>query len=349
MEASRGFPKNIKVEKEEIENQIKYLSDALFGNITIKKESLEMLNRSLESLKSVLDKLLNDSSQDLNNLEYISRDIKDNFQFTLSIIDDLNEIDNSISKIIDFEIPKIAIISSAETENKSSTAETTNKTQNNNDDEKNESKENNDEQVHNNSDEVEKNDSDVSSKVSSDTDINKKDFKDIEIENLKNVINDMQKWGSEVQEIIEKIFLKEIKNKSFSEHNRYIKNGVLPRIDERIISLRKTIQNKDDVYKTIAKSDELIDELKLLNSGDKTMLNGLINFVANAVQELEEAKKNIKIQIKQELEIAKKTILEQQQKNLATKVQIQQNNLQNNKQDNIFFGTKKIKREVKEF
>ena len=337
------------MEKEEIENQIKYLSDALFGNITIKKESLEMLDRSLESLKSVLDKLLNDSSQDLNNLEYISRDIKDNFQFTLSIIDDLNEIDNSISKIVDFEIPKIAIISPAETEPKPSTAEeeTQNDNNDNNDDEKN------DEQVHNNSDEVEKSDSDVSSKVSSDTDNNKKDFKDIEIENLRNVISDMQKWGNEVQKIIEKIFLKEIKNKSFSELNRYIKNGVLPRIDERIISLRKTIQNKDDVYKTIAKSDELIEELKLLNSGDKTMLSGLINFVANAVQELEEAKKNIKIQIKQELEIAKKTILEQQQKNLAMKAQIQQNNfqndLQNNKQDSIFFGTKKIKREIKEF
>ena len=171
------------MEKEEIENQIKYLSDALFGNITIKKESLEMLDRSLESLKSVLDKLLNDSSQDLNNLEYISRDIKDNFQFTLSIIDDLNEIDNSISKIVDFEIPKIAIISPAETEPKPSTAEE--ETQNDNDD--NNDDEKNDEQVHNNSDEVEKSDSDVSSKVSSDTDNNKKDFKDIEIETIKSI------------------------------------------------------------------------------------------------------------------------------------------------------------------
>ena len=312
------------MEKEEIENQIKYLSDALFGNITIKKESLEMLDRSLESLKSVLDKLLNDSSQDLNNLEYISRDIKDNFQFTLSIIDELNEIDNSISKIIDFEIPKISIISPVNEPEKIEEAQENNETIS--------------------SDEVKNNDVDTSSDTDK-TNIEKKDFKDIEIDNLKNVINDMKKWGNEVQQVIENIFLKEIKNKSFSEHNRYIKNGVLPRIDERIISLRKTIQNKDDVYKTISKSDELIEELKLLNSGDKTMLNGLINFVANAVQELEETKKSIKTQIQKEtekeLEKTKVDSTEQKSNNSHQESSTQQN------QENIFFG--KIKRGIQQF
>ena len=312
------------MEKEEIENQIKYLSDALFGNITIKKESLEMLNSSLQSLKSVLDKLLSDSSQDLNNLEYISRDIKDNFQFTLSIIDELNEIDNSISKIIDFEIPKISIISPVNEPEKIEEAQENNETIS--------------------SDEVKNNDVDTSSDTDK-TNIEKKDFKDIEIDNLKNVINDMKKWGNEVQQVIENIFLKEIKNKSFSEHNRYIKNGVLPRIDERIISLRKTIQNKDDVYKTISKSDELIEELKLLNSGDKTMLNGLINFVANAVQELEETKKSIKTQIQKEtekeLEKTKVDSTEQKSNNSHQESSTQQN------QENIFFG--KIKRGIQQF
>jgi len=312
------------VEKEEIENQIKYLSDALFGNTTIKKESLEMLNNSLKSLKSVLDKLLSDSSQDLNNLEYISRDIKDNFQFTLSIIDELNEIDNSISKIIDFEIPKISIISPVNEPEKIEEAQENNETIS--------------------SDEVKNNDVDTSSDTDK-TNIEKKDFKDIEIDNLKNVINDMKKWGNEVQQVIENIFLKEIKNKSFSEHNRYIKNGVLPRIDERIISLRKTIQNKDDVYKTISKSDELIEELKLLNSGDKTMLNGLINFVANAVQELEETKKSIKTQIQKEtekeLEKTKVDSTEQKSNNSHQESSTQQN------QENIFFG--KIKRGIQQF
>jgi len=312
------------VEKEEIENQIKYLSDALFGNITIKKESLEMLNSSLQSLKSVLDKLLSDSSQDLNNLEYISRDIKDNFQFTLSIIDELNEIDNSISKIIDFEVPKISMISPINEPEKIEEIQENKET--------------------NNSDEVKNNDVDTSSDTDK-TNIEKKDFKDIEIDNLKNVINDMKKWGNEVQQVIENIFLKEIKNKSFSEHNRYIKNGVLPRIDERIISLRKTIQNKDDVYKTISKSDELIEELKLLNSGDKTMLNGLINFVANAVQELEETKKSIKTQIQKEtekeLEKTKVDSTEQKSNNSHQESSTQQN------QENIFFG--KIKRGIQQF
>jgi hypothetical protein len=155
----------------------------------------------------------------------------------------------------------------------------------------------------------------------------------------------MKKWGNEVQQVIENIFLKEIKNKSFSEHNRYIKNGVLPRIDERIISLRKTIQNKDDVYKTISKSDELIEELKLLNSGDKTMLNGLINFVANAVQELEETKKSIKTQIQKEtekeLEKTKVDSTEQKSNNSHQESSTQQN------QENIFFG--KIKRGIQQF
>jgi hypothetical protein len=145
----------------------------------------------------------------------------------------------------------------------------------------------------------------------------------------------MKKWGNEIQHIIEKIFLKEVKNKSFSEHNRYIKNGVLPRIDERIISLKKTIQNKDDVYKTIAKSDELIEELKLLNSGDKTMLSGLINFVANAVQELEETKKNI------ETKNIKAVSIEQQNNTSPLKPPVKKNN------ENIFFG--KIKRGIQRF
>ena len=224
------------------DSQLTYLADALFGNMKIQKESIFLLDDSLQSIKKDFNDDLAKNEVDLNNLSYIARDIRDNFQFTISIIDEIGTIDELIS-----QLNILALNLTVE-----------------------------------------------ASKI------------DNEIGNVfNNLATEIREKGDRVQGVIERVFTKEIRNKSFSEHNRYIKNSILPQVNKRVESLDSFLGNRESVLKEFKKTDILVEELQLLNSGNKTILNGIINFTDNLksieppkeieIQEVETPKKETPI------------------------------------------------------
>jgi len=214
---------------EENDNQLKYLSEALFGNILIQRESISSIGNSLKILQKEFSSDISQKEMDLTNLSYIARDVRDNFQFTLSIIDEIGSIDELIN-----QLNILALNISIE-----------------------------------------------ASKI---------EGEDGEI--FTNLAKEVREKGDKVQGVIERIFLKEIRNKSFSEHNRYIKNSILPQINERVESLGQYFGNREDVVREFQKAGETIDELQILSSGNKTILSGIINFTKNVdIQEYKEYEK----------------------------------------------------------
>ena len=223
-------------EKERKQSQFKYLSEALFGNISIQKESIASIDESINVLRKEFESDISNKAVDLNQLNYIAKDIKDNFQFTLSIIDEITSIDELIN-----QLNLLALNISVE-----------------------------------------------ASKVGGE-----------EGEIFQNLAKEVREKGDKVQGVIEKIFIKEIKNKSFSEHNRYIRNSILPQIDDRVKSLGEYIHRKDDISKEFNKTDDLIDELHILSSGNRTILNGIMNF-SDSFEEVEpdEVKTSVNLESK---------------------------------------------------
>jgi len=207
-------------EKDNKVSQFKYLSEALFGNISIQKESIASIENSVTFLRKEFDSDISNRETDLKNLNYISKDIKDNFQFTLSIIDEITSIDELIN-----QLNTLALHISVE-----------------------------------------------ASKIGEENG-----------EIFQNLAKSVREKGDEVQKVVENIFVKEVKNKSFSEHNRYVKNSILPQIDDRVKSLGEHIEKRDEILKEFQKTDDLVEELHILSSGNKTILNGIMN-ISDAIE-----------------------------------------------------------------
>jgi|GEM_PF-4566983 len=226
------------------DSQLTYLSDALFGNMKIQKESIHLLENSLQMIKTDISDEVVKKNSDLNNLNYIARDIQDNFQFTISIIDEIGTIDELISQL---NILALNLTVQA-------------------------------------------------SKVEG------------EIGNSFNTLaSEIREKGDKVQNVIERVFTKEIRNKSFSEHNRYIKNSILPQVNERVQSLDNVLGKQESIFKEFKKADDLVEELQLLNSGNKTILNGIMSFTdgLKETQPVEVEEKPVEIPIVEKLEIKK--------------------------------------------
>jgi len=214
------------------DSQLTYLSDALFGNMKIQKESIILLEDSLKNIKKDFNDDIAKKSVDLNNLSYIARDIRDNFQFTIAIIDEIGTIDELINQLNILALNLTVEASKVDGESGNT---------------------------------------------------------------FSNLAKEVREKGDRVQGVIERVFTKEIRNKSFSEHNRYIKNSILPQINERVESLDSFLGNKESILKEFKKTDDLVEELQLLNSGNKTILNGIVHFTEN-IDDSKYAKEDIKIE-----------------------------------------------------
>jgi len=208
---------------------IKPLFNAIETNLSISHGAITTLQNGLSDLKNELNKDISKRESDLNNLSYLARDIKDNFKFTLSLVDEINKIDELINQI------NILAIN-------------------------------------------------IALEVSKSEDINLEIFGDI--------AKDIREKSDKVQNIIEKIFTKEVKNKSFSEHNRYIQNSVLPLINERVESLGDYLNNKDEIFKSIKQLEDITVEISHTNSGNRDMIGLLSNLIEEHYQSSEQANRN---------------------------------------------------------
>jgi|GEM_PF-3704639 methyl-accepting chemotaxis protein len=173
------------------------LSQSIVGNLSLQKESMNSLLYSIQKVKKSLKDDFIYRERDLKNLSYIARDIKDNFQFTLMIADDVNIIDELIH-----QINLLALNITIE-----------------------------------------------SSKLGETGDI------------FGELSKDIREKSDKIDSVIERIFTKEVKNKSFREHNRYIQNSVLHHINERIESLGSFIGGGDDLIREISSTQELLEDL----------------------------------------------------------------------------------------
>ncbi len=196
------------------------LSQSIVGNLSLQKESMNSLLYSIQKVKKSLKDDFIYRERDLKNLSYIARDIKDNFQFTLMIADEVNIIDELIH-----QINLLALNITIESSKFGETG-------------------------------------------------------DIFGELSKDIRENSDKIGS----VIERIFTKEVKNKSFREHNRYIQNSVLHHINERIESLGSFIGGGDDLLREISSTEELLEDL--IHSVDVTfpLSSTLIDLIKNLKQ-----------------------------------------------------------------
>lgn len=211
------------------DSQLQSLSEAIQGNILFQKETISSIAKSIELLKKECNVDLSNKNIDINNLNYLVKDIKDNFQFTLNIIDEIGIIDELIS-----QINLLAL--------------------------------------------------NISIQASKDGDLEQNLFI--------NLANDIREKSDKIQGVIERVFIKEIRNKSFSEHNRYIQNSILPQINDRAQSLRDNIDNIGALSKEFKNIDISLDELHVANSGNKTMLSGITNVYHNPIVESDDSQEN---------------------------------------------------------
>jgi hypothetical protein len=193
-------------ENEDIITGIAKISHSLNISFSAQNDILNSIFSTLEIIKRELDLDFSNREREFRELEHISRDIKDNFTFTLSIADEVKSIDEVLQKI---------------------NGETLNLT------------------------------------------LKSKD------ENVSKSSKSVREFSDEIKEVVNKIFTKEIRNKTFGEHNRYIRNSVVHRIDDELSSLKKYIESKDGHLKKLAKIERYVNSFNEIISQNMAMAKGI--------------------------------------------------------------------------
>lgn len=205
-----------------LRQDIKPLFDALQTNLSISHGATENLQDGLLNLKDELKRDISKREYDLGNLSYLARDIRDNFQFTLSLVDEINVIDELINQINILALNTAIEASKVEGENEEVFGE---------------------------------------------------------------LAKDIREKSDKVQGVIERIFTKEVKNKSFSEHNRYIQNSVLSLINERVESLGDYLNIGDELLKDIKKLEDIVRDISHSNSNNRDIFSSLFNSIDQPEEE----------------------------------------------------------------
>jgi hypothetical protein len=184
------------------------LIEKIAGNISFQRETTSIIEENLLKIFGDFKDDLKNRESDLGKLEYISRDIKDNFEFTNSIFDEINSIKDLVSQINLLSLNTILEVSKLE-----------------------------------------------------------------ESGDIINMAREIRDRVEKSEKVLERVFTKEVKNKSFSQHNLYIKNSILPLIDKRVESLGDYLGRGDELRKDIKRNIELINELGVSNSGILPLLS----------------------------------------------------------------------------
>jgi hypothetical protein len=230
-------------ENSEIIKHIKKLTKSLQGSFSTQKELVNSATSSLNIFEKEFEMNFSNREREFRELSHISRDIKDNFAFTVSIVEDLKAIQKLVSKIDD-------IVFSVSVE----------------------------------ADKFENN------------------------EKISEGSKKIRQFSDEVKNSLEKIFTKEIRNKTFSEHNRYVRNSVVHRIDDELESLQRYIKSREEQQNRISKMSSGFENLEDALSQNSAIISGIDQltdaFTLNGEKNILE---NSKIEEKQEDKIEKES------------------------------------------
>jgi methyl-accepting chemotaxis protein len=199
-------------ENGEIIRHVKSIAKSLNGSIQTQGEMLLSALSSLNTVKKEFELDFSNREREFRELNHVSRDIKDNFSFTLSIVDEIKIIDKTVGEINELAL-HLAI----------------------------ESKKLDEE----------------SQKIFS--------------ERSKSI----REMSDTIKDVIDKIFTKEIRNKTFSEHNRYIRNSVVHRIDDEVSTIGKYIENRDEHLKRVNKIERFLNSIQETVSQNGAMAVGI--------------------------------------------------------------------------
>ncbi|EJF06783.1 hypothetical protein ThvES_00011260 [Thiovulum sp. ES] len=197
-------------ENSEIIKHIKKLTKSLQGSFSTQKELVNSATSSLNIFEKEFEMNFSNREREFRELSHISRDIKDNFAFTVSIVEDLKAIQKLVSQIDD-------IVFSVSVE----------------------------------ADKFENN------------------------EKINEGSKKIRKFSDEVKNSLEKIFTKEIRNKTFSEHNRYVRNSVVHRIDDELESLQRYIKSREEQQNRISKMSSGFENLEEALSQNSAIISGI--------------------------------------------------------------------------
>jgi hypothetical protein len=229
-------------ENSEIIKHIKKLTKSLQGSFSTQKEVVTSATSSLNIFEKEFEMNFSNREREFRELSHISRDIKDNFAFTVSIVDDLKSIQKFVSQIDD-----IVFSISVEAE------------------------------------------------------------KFEENQKVSNGSKKIRELSDEVKGSLEKIFTKEIRNKTFSEHNRYVRNSVVHRIDDELESLQKYIDSREEQQKRVSKLASSFGNLEDALSQNSAIISGIDQltdaFTFNGekdIYETGEIKKEVKTETRKE-------------------------------------------------
>ncbi|HIO70601.1 MAG TPA: hypothetical protein EYG60_01575 [Campylobacterales bacterium] len=192
--------------------EIKPLFDTIDVNFSIANEATEYLQKSIKNIKKIVEEdILNqrNSSKDLN---YIIRDIKNNLEFTLYLVDEINRIDEVVNQINVLALNTAIEASKVDGE---------------------------------------------ASKI------------------FGNIAREVREKSDQIQEIITYIFNKEVKNKSFTEHNRYIKNSVLGLLEERGENITKYLNTGEQILRYVKKLEDWTKDIANSNDGNRELVQSL--------------------------------------------------------------------------
>jgi hypothetical protein len=190
-------------------DHLKKLTKSLQGSFETQRELVSTTTSSINIFEREFDMNFSNREREFRELSHISRDIKDNFAFTVSIVDDLKSIQKLISQI-----------------------------------------------------------DEITFTVS--IDANKLANEKISEESKK-----IRELSDEVKGFLEKIFTKEIRNKTFSEHNRYVRNSVVHRIDDELDSLSKYIESREEQHQRITKMTSNVSNLEESLAQNSAMISGI--------------------------------------------------------------------------
>ncbi len=199
------------------QNPIETVAQSVEGNLSLQREAMLSLSYSINRIRDYIKQDFSHREIDLKNLGYLARDIRDNFQFTLMLADEIGVIDELIS-----QINLLALNITIEASKISDTGE-------------------------------------VFSELS----------------------KDIREKSDKIGSVIERIFTKEVRNKSFREHNRYVQNNVLNLINSRIESLGGYLGEGEFLIREINSSDELLEDLIHSIESSLPLASTLKNFVTN--------------------------------------------------------------------
>ena len=196
--------------------EVKPLFDTIDVNFSIANEATEYLQKSIKNIKKIVEEDILNQRNSLKDLNYIIRDIKNNLEFTLYLVDEINRIDEVVNQINVLALNTAIEASKVDGE---------------------------------------------ASKI------------------FGNIAREVREKSDQIQEIITHIFSKEVKNKSFTEHNRYIKNSVLNLLEDRGKNITNNINTGEQLLRHIKKLEDFAKDIENSNYGNKEMLQSLQNLL----------------------------------------------------------------------